>query len=66
MDLLGGVAKTLVLGLVIAAIGCLRGLRTEKGPSAVGDSTTKAVVAGIVLIVIADMIFGVVYFYLGI
>ena len=65
-DLLGGVAKTLVLGLVIAATGCLRGLRTEKGPSAVGDSTTKAVVAGIVLIVIADMIFGVVYFYLGI
>jgi len=66
VDLLGGVAKTLVLGLVIAAIGCLRGLRTEKGPSAVGDSTTRAVVAGIVLIVIADMIFGVVYFYLGI
>lgn len=66
VDLLGGVAKTLALGLVIAAIGCLRGLRTEKGPSAVGDSTTRAVVAGIVLIVIADMIFGIVYFYLGI
>jgi len=66
VDLLGGIAKTVVLGLVIAAIGCLRGLRTEKGPSAVGDSTTRAVVAGIVLIVVADMVFGVVYFYLGI
>ena len=66
VDLMGGVAKTLVLGLVVAAIGCLRGLRTSKGPSAVGDSTTRAVVAGIVLIVIADMVFGVVYFYLGI
>ena len=66
VDLLGGIAKTVVLGLVIAAIGCLRGLRTEKGPSAVGDSTTRAVVAGIVLIIVADMIFGVVYFYLGI
>ena len=66
VDLMGGVAKTLALGLVVAAIGCLRGLRTSKGPSAVGDSTTRAVVAGIVLIVIADMVFGVVYFYLGI
>jgi ABC-type transporter Mla maintaining outer membrane lipid asymmetry permease subunit MlaE len=32
----------------------------------VGDSTTRAVVAGIVLIVVTDMVFGVVYFYLGI
>lgn len=66
VDLVGGVAKTLVLGLVVAAIGCLRGLRTSKGPSAVGDSTTQAVVAGIVLIVVADMVFGVLYFSLGI
>ncbi|MFB3893301.1 MAG: ABC transporter permease [Phycisphaerae bacterium] len=65
-DLIGGVAKTLVLGLIVAAIGCLMGLRTAKGPSAVGDSTTRAVVAGIVLIVVADMIFGLVYFSLGI
>jgi phospholipid/cholesterol/gamma-HCH transport system permease protein len=66
VDILGGVAKTLVLGLVIAAIGCLHGLRTSKGPSAVGDSTTRAVVAGIVLLVIVDGIFGVLYFSLGI
>ena len=63
---LGGVGKTLAFGMIIAAIGCLRGLRTQRGPSAVGDSTTRAVVAGIVLIVLADMVFGVVYFYLGI
>lgn len=66
VDLLGGVGKTFAFGLIVAAIGCLRGLRTLRGPSAVGDSTTRAVVAGIVLIMLADMVFGVVYFYLGI
>ncbi len=66
VDLLGGVGKTLAFGLIVAAIGCMRGLRTLRGPSAVGDSTTRAVVAGIVLIVLADMVFGVVFFYLGI
>lgn len=66
VDLLGGLAKAPVFGLIIAAIGCVRGLQTLRGPSAVGDSTTRAVVAGIVLIIMADMVFGVVYFYLGI
>jgi phospholipid/cholesterol/gamma-HCH transport system permease protein len=55
-----------VFGLIIAAIGCVRGLQTLRGPSAVGDSTTRAVVAGIVLIIAADMVFGVAYFYLRI
>ena len=66
VDLIGGIGKTLAFGLIVAAIGCMRGLSTKTGPSAVGDSTTRAVVAGIVLIIIADMAFGVVYFYLGI
>lgn len=65
-DLLGGVLKTIAFGLVVGSIGCLQGLRTGKGPSAVGDSTTRSVVAGIVLIIVVDMIFGVIYFSLGI
>ena len=63
-DLLGGEAKTLVFGLIVGAVGCLRGLRTGNGPGAVGDSTTRAVVASIVLIIAADGVFGVVFFYL--
>jgi len=66
MDLLGGLAKSLVFGLIVGAVGCMRGLRTQTGPSAVGDSTTRAVVTAIVLVVIADMIFGIVYDALGI
>lgn len=65
-DFLGGVAKSLVFALIVAGIGCLRGMQTKSGPGAVGDSTTRAVVAGIVLTIAADAILGVVYYYLGI
>ena len=65
-DLLGGVAKTLVFGAIIAGVGCLRGLRTAGGPGAVGDSTTRSVVESIVLVILADSVFGVVFYYLGI
>jgi phospholipid/cholesterol/gamma-HCH transport system permease protein len=66
VDLFGGLIKSIVFGLLVAGIGCLRGLQTEIGASAVGESTTRAVVGGIVLIVVADGIFSVVYYYLGI
>jgi phospholipid/cholesterol/gamma-HCH transport system permease protein len=66
VDLLGGLFKTLVFGVLIAAIGCQRGLKTEQGPGAVGDSTTRAVVAGIVLTILADGVLGCIYYYLGI
>jgi len=65
-DFLGGLVKAFVFGILVAAIGCLRGLQTKSGPSAVGISTTRAVVSGIVLIVIADGVFSVVYYYLGV
>ncbi len=65
-DCLGGLAKSLVFGVIIAAIGCLHGLRAGSGASAVGDATTRAVVNSIVLIVIGDGIFSVLYYYLGI
>jgi len=65
-DLFGGLAKTFVFGFLIAGIGCLRGLQTKTGASAVGDSATRAVVTGIIAIVLADGVFAVVYYFLGI
>ena len=41
-------------------------LQTQTGASAVGESTTRAVVSGIILIVLTDGIFSVIYYYLGI
>ena len=45
-DILIGVGKGVIFGALIAGIGCLRGLQTQKGPSAVGESTTRSVVSG--------------------
>jgi len=65
-DLLGGLFKSVVFGVLVAGIGCLRGLQTRTGASAVGLSATSAVVSGIVLIVAVDGIFAVVFYYLDI
>lgn len=65
-DLIGGLVKTFVFGVLIAGIGCLRGLQTGTGASAVGDSATRAVVSGIIAIVVVDGIFAVVYYFIGI
>ncbi|MCG3195337.1 MAG: hypothetical protein DIJKHBIC_04618 [Thermoanaerobaculia bacterium] len=59
-DVLLGAGKGIVFGFLVSAIGCLRGLQTLKGPSAVGASTTRAVVAGIFLIILADAVFAVI------
>ena len=66
IDLLGGLLKSLAFGLIVAGIGCSSGLQTKTGASAVGVSTTKAVVSGFILIILTDGLFSVVYFYLGI
>ena len=63
-DILIGVGKGVIFGALIAGIGCLRGLQTQKGPSAVGESTTRSVVSGILLIIIADAVVAVLLYYL--
>ncbi len=65
-SLVGGLVKSFVFGVLVAAIGCLRGLQTGTGATAVGQSTTSAVVSGIILITITDGIFALVYYYLGV
>ena len=63
-DVFLGFAKAVVFGAIVSGIGCLRGLQTGEGPSAVGVSTTRAVVASIILIVMADAVFAVLFYYL--
>lgn len=64
--LLAGLIKSVVFAFIIAGVGCMEGLRTKTGASAVGDSTTSAVVIGLVLIIFVDGVFGVIYYFLGI
>ncbi|MBU1229658.1 MAG: ABC transporter permease [Proteobacteria bacterium] len=65
-DLVGSLVKILVFSLLVAGVSCLRGLRTGGGASAVGRSTTSAVVSGLILITIADGLFAVLFYYLKI
>lgn len=61
-DVLAGLIKSFFFGATVAGVGCLRGLQTGSGPSAVGDSTTRAVVTSIFLIVLLDAVFAVTYY----
>ena len=65
-DVLVGLFKALVFGALVGGVSCLRGLQTKTGPSAVGISTTRAVVSSIVLLVVAEGVFSVLFYYLDI
>jgi phospholipid/cholesterol/gamma-HCH transport system permease protein len=56
-DLAVGLSKSVVFGVIVSGVGCWRGLQTEQGPSAVGLSTTRAVVTSLLLIILADACF---------
>ncbi len=65
-DLFSGLVKAVVFGLVVAGVGCLRGLQTGSGAASVGLSTTSAVVTSIILIVVLDGVFAVLFYHLGV
>ena len=65
-DIVFGIVKAVVFGTVVSGLGCYHGVHTRQGPSAVGDSATRAVVSGILLIIVIDAIFSVFAFALGI
>ena len=56
----------MIFSLIVGAVGCRRGLTTQTGASAVGDSTTSAVVTSLILIAVTDGVFAVFFYVLGI
>lgn len=64
-DLIGGLFKSLVFGMIIGLLGCKHGMQTGGGASAVGQATTRAVVSSIVWFVILDGVFSIAYYVLG-
>lgn len=55
-DLTIGLVKPPLFGFIIATIGCSYGMATQGGTQGVGRSTTQAVVASCVLILITDLL----------
>ena len=49
-DIVGGMIKASVFGMVIAILGCHMGLKSPDGAEGVGIATTRSVVASIIVI----------------
>lgn len=64
-DVLSGLVKATLFGVVVSAMGCLRGMQTGTGAAAVGISATRAVVSSIVMIVLVDGIFAYISYRTG-
>jgi len=65
-DFATGVGKSALFGILVAVAGCLQGMRSGRSAAAVGASATAAVVSAIVLVIVADGLFAVVFNLLGI
>ena len=64
-DVNSGLLKSGAFGVLIGLSGCLRGLQAERSAAGVGQAATSAVVTGILLIIVADALFAVVFNILG-
>jgi phospholipid/cholesterol/gamma-HCH transport system permease protein len=60
-DMSAGLIKSVTFGVIVGLAGCLRGLQAERSAAGVGRAATSAVVTSILLIVLADAIFAVVF-----
>ncbi len=60
IDFFIGVGKSAVFGVLVALVGCLRGMQSGRSAAAVGLAATSAVVTSIVLIIVIDGIFAVI------
>jgi len=60
-DIITGLIKSLLFGLLIGAIACHRGLSVKGGAAGVGNSTTSSVVTAITAVIAFDTIFNIVY-----
>ncbi len=60
-DILTGILKSLMFGLLIAAIACYRGLSVRGGAAGVGSATTSSVVTAITTVIGVDTLYNIVY-----
>ena len=63
-DIVTSLIKSGVFAALIAAIGCQKGFQVRSGAQDVGKFTTSAVVTAIFMIVVADSIFAIMFYYI--
>ena len=60
-----GLIKSAVFGALISGLACFLGLNVTGGAEGVGNATTRTVVLTIVALIIVDLMFTSVFYYLG-
>ena len=64
-DITTGLVKSVMFGITITAVGCHEGLSTGAGAEQVGRSTTRAVVVSIFLVILVDLVFTALFFFVS-
>jgi phospholipid/cholesterol/gamma-HCH transport system permease protein len=64
-DLMQGLSKPIVFGLILSTVGCYQGLNVKGGTQGVGRATTQAVVTSSVFILVANFFLTKLMLYLG-
>jgi phospholipid/cholesterol/gamma-HCH transport system permease protein len=64
-DVVTGIIKSFVFGLIITAVGCQEGFSTGAGAQEVGRATTSAVVLSILMVILVDVVFTVFFYMTG-
>lgn len=61
-DIITGLVKSVGFAVVIALVSCHEGLSVGGGPEGVGTATTRSVVTSILLIILTDLMFTVIFY----
>ncbi len=61
-DIITGLIKSFGFAAVIALVACHEGLSVRGGPEGVGTATTRSVVMAILLIILTDLIFTIIFY----
>lgn len=56
-DVVAGIVKSMLFGLIIGLVACYRGLTVKGGAAGVGTATTSSVVTSITAVIAADSVF---------
>jgi phospholipid/cholesterol/gamma-HCH transport system permease protein len=64
-NLVLGMSKSVVFGILIALIGCHFGLRVQPNTQSLGQGTTAAVVTAITVVILVDALFAVLFSQVG-
>ena len=64
-DIVTGLVKSVMFGITVTAVGCHEGFATGGGAEQVGRSTTRAVVVSLFLVILVDLVFTALFYFLN-